>query len=81
MLPVTETARRLRMNACLDKILVKQRLRLLTFNDTSQKPLPTCNSCRYYFGLTYGGHLLVCSVHPAGPLTKPCPDWEYYNPL
>ncbi len=37
---------------------------------------PTCVGCRHYFGQTYGGHTLVCAMHPYGAETSHCPDWE-----
>jgi DNA-binding transcriptional regulator YbjK len=39
---------------------------------------PRCVGCRNYHGQTYGGHTLVCALHPYGPdedLAQ-CPDWE-----
>jgi len=35
-----------------------------------------CAACRYYYGASPGGNLLVCAVHPAGPEDELCRDWE-----
>ena len=40
-----------------------------------EQPTP-CRGCRYYHGENYGGHFLVCAVHPGGPLSNKCIDWQ-----
>uniref|UniRef100_B8HU90 Uncharacterized protein n=1 Tax=Cyanothece sp. (strain PCC 7425 / ATCC 29141) TaxID=395961 RepID=B8HU90_CYAP4 len=75
MASVNETVRRLRMAACVEKVVSQQRLRLLAFT-YPENPFRICTTCRYYYGLTYGGHRLVCAIHPHGPQSDPCPDWE-----
>ena len=34
----------------------------------------TCLGCRYYHGQHYGGHYLICAIHPYGPKEKECGD-------
>lgn len=36
----------------------------------------TCRGCCHYHGHTYGGHLLVCAMHPYGVEEEHCPDWQ-----
>jgi hypothetical protein len=35
-----------------------------------------CRGCCHYHGQTYGGHLLVCAMHPYGVESERCPDWQ-----
>jgi len=35
-----------------------------------------CEACRYYYGGSPGGNLLVCAIHPNGPESDYCRDWE-----
>lgn len=35
-----------------------------------------CEACRYYYGGSPGGNLLVCAIHPHGPELDCCRDWE-----
>lgn len=35
-----------------------------------------CIGCRFYHGQTYGDAMLVCGLHPYGPTTDTCQDWE-----
>ncbi|MGD1852717.1 MAG: hypothetical protein ACFB2W_00560 [Leptolyngbyaceae cyanobacterium] len=37
-----------------------------------------CQGCRNYHGQTYGGHHLVCALHPHGAEGDECGDWESY---
>lgn len=39
--------------------------------NTLPKP---CLGCRYYHGQHYGGHYLICAIHPYGPEEKECRD-------
>ena len=39
--------------------------------NASPKP---CLGCRYYHGQHYGGHYLICAIHPYGPEEKECRD-------
>ncbi len=50
------------------------RLRDLALGDL-EKSRP-CEACRYYYGGSPGGNLLVCAVHPQGPEATVCRDWE-----
>lgn len=40
-----------------------------------QKSRP-CEACRFYYGGSPGGNLLVCAIHPHGPESDGCRDWE-----
>jgi|GEM_PF-2213820 len=40
-----------------------------------EQPNP-CRGCCYYHGGNYGGHFLVCAVHPGGPVSDKCMDWK-----
>ena len=35
-----------------------------------------CYRCRNYYGQTDGGNKLICGIHPYGPTSVPCADWE-----
>ncbi|NCJ05036.1 hypothetical protein GS597_00575 [Synechococcales cyanobacterium C] len=35
-----------------------------------------CIGCQHYHGQAYGGHFLVCAMHPYGVEDNHCPDWE-----
>lgn len=35
-------------------------------------PQPSCDRCRYYAHNPY----LVCALHPSGPESRPCRDFE-----
>ena len=37
---------------------------------------PACVGCSNYHGYSYGGHLLVCAMHPYGWENENCPDWQ-----
>ena len=37
---------------------------------------PTCVGCANYHGMTYGDEMMVCAMHPYGPETEDCRDWE-----
>lgn len=37
---------------------------------------PVCVGCRNYHGTPYGDQMLVCGMHPYGPETESCRDWE-----
>lgn len=37
---------------------------------------PTCMGCRNYFGQAHGGNMLVCAMHPFGPESDHCSDYE-----
>jgi hypothetical protein len=37
---------------------------------------PACVGCRHYHGQSYGGHMLVCGMHPYGWEEEKCPDWQ-----
>jgi ABC-type transporter Mla subunit MlaD len=37
---------------------------------------PACVGCRNFCGQTYGGNTLVCAIHPFGPETEQCADWD-----
>ena len=38
---------------------------------------PKCAGCSFYHGESYGGEMLVCALHPAGPEEyDQCPDWD-----
>ena len=37
---------------------------------------PTCVGCRNYHGTAYGDQMMVCAMHPYGPETESCRDWE-----
>lgn len=40
-------------------------------------PIPaTCQGCCHYHGQSYGGHVLVCAMHPYGVDTEQCADWQ-----
>ncbi|MBF2047631.1 MAG: hypothetical protein EDM05_032035 [Leptolyngbya sp. IPPAS B-1204] len=44
---------------------------------THTRPMPkVCRGCCHYHGRTYGGHLLVCAMHPYGVEDASCPDWQ-----
>lgn len=36
----------------------------------------TCKGCRYYYGQSDGGNLLICAIHPNGPEEEHCRDRE-----
>lgn len=36
----------------------------------------TCVGCRNYHGTAYGDEMMVCAMHPYGPETDSCRDWE-----
>jgi hypothetical protein len=42
---------------------------------------PACVGCLNYNGSIYGGHLLVCGMHPYGCDSGTCADWEGENDL
>lgn len=35
-----------------------------------------CWRCRHYYGRVDGAHRLICAMHPYGPETDDCEDWE-----
>ena len=35
-----------------------------------------CYRCRNYYGQIDGGNKLICGIHPYGPTSVPCADWE-----
>ena len=35
-----------------------------------------CEACRFYYGGSPGGNLLVCAVRPNGSVSDNCRDWE-----
>lgn len=37
---------------------------------------PVCRRCRNYQGVRYGHDLLHCAMHPYGPESEQCEDWE-----
>ncbi|MGB3788952.1 MAG: hypothetical protein WA949_13150 [Phormidesmis sp.] len=37
---------------------------------------PTCVGCVNYHGMMYGDEMMVCAMHPYGPETESCRDWE-----
>lgn len=37
---------------------------------------PTCIGCRHYHGMSYGQEMMVCAMHPYGPQSDTCTDWE-----
>ncbi|MDW8201610.1 MAG: Hpt domain-containing protein [Cyanobacteriota bacterium SKYGB_h_bin112] len=41
-----------------------------------QERLKPCMGCKYYYGRRDGGHFLVCAIHPNGPESDSCRDWE-----
>ncbi len=42
---------------------------------------PICMGCRHYHGQNYGGHMLVCAMHPYGIVdgAEDCPDKELHQ--
>ena len=35
-----------------------------------------CRGCQHYYGHVDGMHRLICAMHPYGPETDDCEDWE-----
>ncbi|ASC70322.1 hypothetical protein XM38_012600 [Halomicronema hongdechloris C2206] len=44
-------------------------------NFTQRQP-STCLGCRHYYGRGHGRTRLICAMHPLGPETDPCPDYN-----
>ncbi|MFE4106018.1 hypothetical protein [Almyronema epifaneia] len=46
-----------------------------TFVRRDRRPT-ACQGCLNYHGKIYGGNFLCCAIHPAGPLSQTCQDWQ-----
>lgn len=43
----------------------------------STPPVPrACRGCQHYHGRVYGGHQLICGMHPYGVEGDYCDDWQ-----
>ena len=57
-----------------EMLAVSQRSIMLVFQAFCQ---PTaCRGCQHYYGRSDGGNQLICAMHPYGPETDACEDWE-----
>jgi hypothetical protein len=41
-----------------------------------RQPPIACRGCHHFHGQIYGGNALICGMHPYGPDTTQCSDWE-----
>lgn len=39
-----------------------------------------CRLCRHYHGRSHGGVMLICGMHPFGPVDEQCEDFERLSP-
>ncbi len=70
------------LDPLLDALVLEDEL-FFSSNGTPSKGIdadlchhPACLGCQHYHGQTYGGHFLVCGMHPYGVEDSHCPDWE-----
>lgn len=55
----------------IERVRENYHLRRATLS--SQRPA-ACAGCRYYYGQKHGQQLLICAMHPSGPLESECLD-------
>lgn len=42
----------------------------------AQRPPSPCLGCDHYYGHGHGHDRLICAMHPLGPESDPCPDYD-----
>ena len=60
--------------SAIQRLAVQQRFSLSRFEAAIQPTV--CWGCRHYYGRVDGMNRLICAMHPYGPETDDCEDWE-----
>lgn len=68
----TETVAELLQDGC--SIAAQQDFSFSRFEAATQPK--ACRGCQHYYGHVDGMHRLICAMHPYGPETDDCEDWE-----
>lgn len=57
----------------LELMLAKELMKRKQLEECRPK---ACKNCIDYYGISYGGNVLICGIHPSGVDTDKCPDWR-----